>query len=152
MQSHASSTLSANTLWCCKPTPAVYSISKPTLVVHDLQTHSGGTLSANPLLWYSVCKPTHAGGTLSPNPLRWYSIRKPTAMVYICKPTAVVLYLQTHSSGTLSEGPLQWYSDPLQWYSVCNPLQWYSICNPLRWYSIYKSTLVVLYICKPTPV
>ena len=88
----------------CEQTHLWYSVSKPTAVALYLQTHRGGTLSANPLRKPTLVvlyQQTHSGGTLSANPLRWCSI---------CKPTPVVRYQQTHSSGTLSANPLLLYT------------------------------------------
>ena len=78
---------------------------QPTLVALCKQTHSGGTLSANPPWWY-IYQQTHSGCTSSANP------------------SSGILYQQTHSSGTLSANPLLWYTlsaNPLRWYSISKP-------------------------------
>ena len=83
---------------------------QPTLVALCKQTHSGGTLSANPPWWYYISKLTLVVLHQQTHPVV-YCISKPTPVVlYQQTHSCGILYLQTHSGGTLSANPHWWYT------------------------------------------
>ena len=131
-------------------------VNKPTVVVLCQQTRRSGTVPANPLWWYSICKPTvgysiskltlvalyqqtHSGGTLFAIPRQWCSISKPTPVLQTH--SCCILYQQTHSGSAQS-------ANPLRWYSICKPTP-VVLClqtHSCRWYPISKPTPMVLYL------
>ena len=120
----------------------------------NLHTYRGGTPSANLLWWYSVCKPTpvvlylqthsvipylqtRCGGTLVCKPAPVVFF-KPTPVVLCSQTHSGVLYLQTHSGGTLSANPLWWYL--FWWYLyLLTHSSGALFANPPQWYSIISA-------------